>query len=34
MPDARIVVYTPQDEDTRARMPLTRRTATLAPVAG
>jgi len=30
MPEARIVVYTPQDEDTRARMPLTRRTA--APV--
>jgi len=27
MPEARIVVYTPQDEDTRARMPLTRRTA-------
>ena len=34
MPDARIVVYTPRDEDTRARMPLTRRTATPAPVAG
>jgi hypothetical protein len=28
MPEARIVVYTPRDEDTRARMPLTRRTAT------
>ena len=27
MPDARIVVYTARDEDTRARMPLTRRTA-------
>jgi transcriptional regulator with XRE-family HTH domain len=26
MPEARIVVYTPRDEDTRARMPLTRRT--------
>jgi len=34
MPDARIVVYTPRDEDTRTRMPLTRRTATPAPVAG
>jgi len=28
LPEARIVVYTPHDEDTRARMPLTRRTAT------
>jgi transcriptional regulator with XRE-family HTH domain len=27
MPEARIVVYTPRDADTRARMPLTRRTA-------
>jgi hypothetical protein len=26
VPDARIVVYTPRDDDTRARMPLTRRT--------
>jgi hypothetical protein len=26
MPEARIVVYTPRDADTRARMPLTRRT--------
>jgi transcriptional regulator with XRE-family HTH domain len=26
MPEARIVVYTPRDEETRARMPLTRRT--------
>src|SRR5271166_3277679 len=34
LPDARIVVYTPRDDDTRARMPLTRRTATPAPVAG
>jgi hypothetical protein len=34
MPDARVVVYTPRDEDTRARMPLTRRTAAPAPVAG
>ena len=32
MPEARIVVYTPRDADTRARMPLTRRTATPAPV--
>ena len=28
MPEARIVVYTPRDDDTRARMPLTRRTVT------
>ena len=34
MPDARIVVYTPRDADTRARMPLTRRIATPASVAG
>ena len=34
MPEARIVVYTPRDAVTRARMPLTRRTATPAPVAG
>jgi hypothetical protein len=34
MPEARIVVYTPRDADTRARMPLTRRTAIRAPVAG
>jgi len=34
MPEARIVVYTPRDDDTRARMPLTRRTATPAQVAG
>ena len=32
MPEARIVVYTPRDADTRARMPLTRRAATAAPV--
>jgi transcriptional regulator with XRE-family HTH domain len=32
MPEARIVVYTPRDADTRARMPLTRRTATPTPV--
>jgi hypothetical protein len=32
MPEARIVVYTPRDEETRARMPLTRRTT--APRAG
>jgi transcriptional regulator with XRE-family HTH domain len=34
MPEARIVVYTPRDADTRARMPLTRRIAIPAPVAG
>jgi len=32
MPEARIVVYTPRDEDTRARLPLTRRTAAPATV--
>jgi hypothetical protein len=32
MPEARIIVYTPRDEQTRARMPLTRRTATPAQV--
>jgi MmyB-like transcription regulator ligand binding domain len=32
MPEARVVVYTPRDDDTRAKMPLTRRTATPAPV--
>jgi hypothetical protein len=26
MPEARISVYTPRDDDTRARLPLTRRT--------
>ena len=26
MPEARIIVYTPRDDDTRARMPLARRT--------
>jgi len=25
LPEARIVVYTPRDDDTRAKMPLTRR---------
>ena len=34
MPEARIVVYTPQDADTRTRMPLTRRIAAPAQVAG
>ncbi len=34
MPEARIVVYTPRDADTRTRMPLTRRTTAPAPVAG
>jgi transcriptional regulator with XRE-family HTH domain len=33
MPEARIVVYTPRDADTRARMPMARRTAIPAPVA-
>jgi hypothetical protein len=32
MPEARIVVYTPRDDDTRARLPLTRRTGTPAQV--
>jgi hypothetical protein len=32
MPEARILVYTPRDDDTRAKMPLTRRTAAAAPV--
>ena len=32
MPEARIVVYTPRNEETRARLPLTRRTATPAEV--
>jgi MmyB-like transcription regulator ligand binding domain len=32
MPEARIMVYTPRDADTRARMPLTRRTAAPAQV--
>ena len=34
MPEARIVVYTPHDADTRTRMPLTRRTTAPAPAAG
>jgi transcriptional regulator with XRE-family HTH domain len=34
MPEARIVVYTPQDDQTRENMPLTRRAAPVAPVAG
>jgi MmyB-like transcription regulator ligand binding domain/Helix-turn-helix domain len=32
LPEARIVVYTPRDDDTRARMPLTRRNQTTARV--
>jgi hypothetical protein len=32
MPEARITVYTPRDDDTRARLPLTRRTATVETV--
>ena len=35
MPEARIVVYTPRDADTRARLPLTRRDAApLTPAEG
>jgi hypothetical protein len=34
MPQARIVVYVPRDDDTRARMPLTRRTVTPVQVVG
>jgi transcriptional regulator with XRE-family HTH domain len=34
LPEARIVVYTPRDDDTRARMPLTRRAPAAAPVIG
>jgi hypothetical protein len=34
MPEARIVVYTPRDDQTRDRMPLTRRTRAAAPVIG
>jgi transcriptional regulator with XRE-family HTH domain len=32
MPEAHIQVYTPRDDDTRAKMPLTRRPATATPV--
>jgi len=34
MPEARIVVYTPRDADTREKMPLTRRTEASAQAAG
>jgi hypothetical protein len=34
LPEARIVVYTPRDADTRSRMPLTRRRAAAAHVTG
>jgi hypothetical protein len=34
MAEARIVVYTPRDDQTRDRMPLTRRTKVAAPVIG
>jgi len=34
MPEARIVVYTPQDDQTREKMPLTRRAAPAGPAAG
>ena len=32
LPEARILVYTPRDDDTRARLPLTRRTEVPAPL--
>ena len=32
LPEARIVVYTPRDDQTREKMPLTRRAAPTAPV--
>jgi hypothetical protein len=32
MPEARIVVYTPQDDQTRESMPLTRRAAPAGPL--
>jgi hypothetical protein len=34
LPEARIVVYTPRDEETRARLPLTRRTPASSHVIG
>ena len=34
LPEARIVVYTPRDDDTRARMPLTRRDPATAQIIG
>jgi hypothetical protein len=34
MPEARIIVYTPWNADTRERMPLTRRAASSAQAAG
>jgi hypothetical protein len=34
MPEARIVVYTPRDDQTRERMPLTRRARAAAAVTG
>ena len=34
LPEARIVVYTPCDDDTRAKMPLTRRSPAMAPPLG
>jgi hypothetical protein len=34
MPDARIVVYTPHDDETRAKMPLTRRDPATAQISG
>jgi hypothetical protein len=34
LPEARIVVYTPRDDETRAKLPLTRRTPASASVIG
>jgi hypothetical protein len=34
LPEARIVVYTPRDDDTRVRMPPTRRTPATAQIVG
>ena len=34
MPEAHIVVYTPRDDDTRAKMPLTRRNPATAQLLG
>ena len=32
LPETRIVVYTPRDDDTRAKMPLTRRNPAMAQI--
>jgi len=34
LPEARVVVYTPRDDETRAKMPLTRRAPAAAHVIG